>query len=388
MARGKLKDERGDGGHRRQRGRTGAGAGRRLAGFERNGGGTRVATAPAGSEPPKAVTALDWVDPVRNQFFSAGANAVQFTAKVLEHRTVEHEAMRKKPSKSVLDNSNLTASQGIDVAQEMMNDTRREETGGVDIEDVSPYQVTLHRMFAKDIADWTGQIIGPPELAPLKTVDLLVAGTNLYVFDKSNKKLWEAKLTYVTRSRGLYDEFSDEGLPCLETKDALYLADKGVLTRFDLMTGNVRWRLTSVGISQIMTNDRGELYVITTTAGPDTIRYSQEVDLRHHIDKVLMRLNTEQGKALWSTPYDATRYRVIADGKFLFSTREWQTQDPLRFEDGPDDNFNMKLLKPDTGDMIWNYAMLRKSLEKVEVRQRWILLQFHDGVRVLKFFSL
>ena len=291
----------------------------------------------------------------------------------------------KQRGKSVLDNNNVTASQGIDLAEEMMNDSKREETGGVDIEDVSRYRVTLHRLFAKDVPDWSGEVTGPPRLIPLKSVDLLVAGTNLYVFDQNNKKLWEAHLAFLPRDP---DWAGPDSFPCLETSDALFFADKGVLTRFDLFTGNVRWRLTSVGISEMQMDDRGNLYVDSTTAGAESIRFSQQVSLRNRVELVIMRVDPAQGKVLWTSHFDSARYRALPSGKFLYSTREWQEQDPLRMEDGPDNNFNIKLLHASSGDPIWTYPLAKKTLVKAEVQQNWILLQFTDGVRVLKFFSL
>jgi hypothetical protein len=350
-------------------------------------GGLRgLASAPTqrAGQPPAEPLPVAPPEPLQQQYFATGPGAVQFTARLLEFKTVAHEAM-KKSGPSVLDNPNVTASQGIDLAEEMMNQSRREETGGVDLEDVSRYQVTLHRLFAKGVADWSGEVTGPPRLLALKAVDLLVAGTNLYVFDKSNKKLWEAHLAFLPQAP---DWEGPDFHPYLETSDALYFADKGVLTRFDLFTGNVRWRLSSVGISELQMDDQGYLYVDSTTAGAESIRYSQQVSLRNRIELVILRVDPALGKVLWRSHFDSTSYRALPSGKFLFSTREWQVQDPLRMEDGPDDNFNIKLLKRSNGDPIWTYPLAKKTLVKAEVQQNWILLQFTDGVRVLKFWSL
>ena len=81
--------------------------------------------------------------------FDAGANAVWFQSKMLEHREVAHQAMKPDSGKSVLDNPNLNASQGLELAQEMANKSQRDLTGGVDIIDISRYQITLHRLFAR-----------------------------------------------------------------------------------------------------------------------------------------------------------------------------------------------------------------------------------------------
>ena len=51
-------------------------------------------------------------------------------------------------------------------------------------------------------------------------------------------------------------------------------------------------------------------------------------------------------------------------------------------------NFNVKLLRPANGDSIWNYPVTGKTVVKTEFQQNWILVQFDDEVRVVKFFSL
>jgi outer membrane protein assembly factor BamB len=329
--------------------------------------------------------AFDSFEAESTPLFDAGANAVWFQTRLLQHREITREAMKKAPTKSVLDNPNVTASQGLDLAEEMFNKSQRELTGGVDYIDVSRYQVTLHRLFAPNIPDWTGEVVGPPELIPLKTVDLLLAGTNILVFDKNNKKLWDAKLTYSYSSGNIFEH---TGPPCLETGDALYFADKGMLTRFDTATGNVRWRLTSVGISDVQADERGRLYLDTTTLRPDVIQYSQQVSLRDRDLRVIMQVDPANGNILWRSDFPGSTYHCLVSGKFLYSYRIWQTQDPLRFEEGPDTHFTFKLHERDNGKMIWNHVLDNKQLIKVEVQKNWILLQFVDQVAVMKFFSL
>jgi cytoskeletal protein RodZ len=334
---------------------------------------------------PRDDIALDSFETESAPLFDAGANAVWFQKRLLERRQITREAMKKAPTRSVLDNPNVTASQGLDLAEEMANNTQRERTGGVDYIDVSRYQVTLHRLFAPNIPDWTGEVVGPPELIPLKTVDLLLAGTNILVFDKNNKKLWDAKLTYPYSSG---NDFDHNGPPCLETADALYFADKGMLTRFDTATGNVRWRLTSVGISDVQADERGRLYLDTTTLRPDVIQYSQQVSLHDRDLRVIMQVDPANGNILWRSDFPGSYYHCFVSGKFLYSARVWQTQDPLRFEEGPDTHFTFKLHERDNGKMVWNHVLDNKHLIKAEVQQNWILLQFEDQVSVMKFFSL
>ena len=315
--------------------------------------------------------------------FDAGANAVWFQSKVVELRQITVQAMHKAPGRSVLDSPTLNASQGIDLAEEMANNAQRDRTGGVDIIDVSRYQVTLHRMFAGDTPDWTGEIIGPPGFVPMKTVDLVVAGTNLAAFDKSNKKLWDAKLTYPVSAEFRLGDHP----PCLETGDGLYFADKGMLTRFDPATGNVRWRLTSVGISAIQADDRGALYIDTTTLRPDVIQYSQQINLRDQDKRVIMKVEPATGKTVWSSEFPGAYFHCLLSGKFLYTARVWQTQAMLKLDEGPDVHSDFNLLNPADGKTIWSHYMPGKVLLKAEAQQNWILLQFQDQVRVLKFFA-
>ena len=152
--------------------------------------------APTGAPPEEP--ALDQAmlfEGLESPYVAAGRSAVEFKTRLLERKTVERVAMKKPKGKSILD-GNITASQGVDLAEEMLNDSQRERTGGVEIEDVSRYQVTLHRRFAPDVPDWTGEVTGRAELIALKTVDLVLAGTNIYAIGRDNKKLWDAKLTF------------------------------------------------------------------------------------------------------------------------------------------------------------------------------------------------
>ena len=114
----------------------------------------------AAGNAPRDKFVFDRLSEGAQPLYDAVANAVCVQTRLLEHREVAHQAM-KPQGKSVLDSPNLNASQGIDLAEEMANNSQRERTGGVDIEDVSRYQVTLHRLFVQNVPDWTGEIVGP-----------------------------------------------------------------------------------------------------------------------------------------------------------------------------------------------------------------------------------
>lgn len=337
----------------------------------------------AATDMPDEDAALSLFDEERlHPFIMDGTEVVQFESKMLEHKTIAHDVVRAPKKKtSLVDSGKLTAGQSLEAAQEMANDMRRQGDDGKVEEDVSTYQVTVHRRFAKDVSDWTSEVTGEPEFFPLKTVDVVAAGKNIYVLDKSNKKLWEAKLTYNAPNR-----YGAEHSPCLETKDALYFADLGILTRFDLSNGNVVWRLNSVGISRIQEDRRGNLLVNTTTAGPESIQYTEEVNIHEKVHSLILDVAPPTGKVIWRQ--ESIGDLCMLSGKFLYATKVSTAYAALRFEQGPDVIYNLRLLNPSTGNEIWNFRQGNRQVSNTEVQNNWIMIQCEDEVMVLKFFSL
>ena len=185
----------------------------------------------------------------------------------------------------------------------MLNEMQRNNGGGKVEEDQSRYQVILHRPNSTDTPDWTGEVIGPPQLFPLKTVNVLVAGKTVIVFDKSNKKLWEATLTYPIA--GGYRGFDEAELsfgdgPCVEHGNMVYVFDQAVLSAFDLATGNARWRLPSVGVVGLFFDSQGMVYVNTTTGNPDDVKYARQIDVTKSTAAVLLKVDPQTGKTLWN----------------------------------------------------------------------------------------
>ncbi len=286
-----------------------------------------LATAQTRDEPPAPPKPVAPPQPLQQQYLGAGPNAVQFTAQLLEYKTVVHEAMKQR-GKSVLDNNNVTASQGIDLAEEMMNDSKREETGGVDIEDVSRYRVTLHRLLRerrprlvrrsnRPAALDPSQVCGPPRRR----------NTNLYVFDQKQQEIMGSPpgLSPARPRLGFYPD----SFPRLETSDALYFADQGVLARFDLFTGNVS--LASDQCRHIGNADgrpRQSLRGFHHCFYAESIRFSQQVSLRNRARTRHHARGPGTGKsALEFATLTAPATVPCLPGKFLFSTREWQEQD-------------------------------------------------------------
>lgn len=296
---------------------------------------------------------------------------VKIEVELIKANMVEKQAM--KPFDDSLLKGSLGVGDAMAMATHLANEQRRGDTGGVEVVDESIYRVKLDRLTDKAAVPWTGDVVGPPRFFPLASVDLLVAGHTLIVLDKQGKKLWESPLTYPI-AKDL-----DRGIPpAVETPGGLYFFDQGVLTSFELNTGIVRWRLGSVGISQLQFDSAGMLYVSSTNASPESIRYSQQVDFtKRGTESLLMKVDPVSGKILWQVEKEGDR--CYASGKFVYFTRTQATGDGA--------HFRIFRVDPKTGKSLWEHYSPEKPLA-IDFRDNQILVLFPERLEVLKFFSL
>jgi hypothetical protein len=313
---------------------------------------------------------------------------IEFAVKLLESHIVTREAMKAPSEKSALNGEISTMNENAAI-NETLNEMQRNRGGDTISEDQSLYQVSLRRPDSAGATDWAGQVTGPPALFPLKTVNVLVAGKTLIVFDKTNKQLWQAALTYnVAGGSGAADEQASSfgAGPCVERGDTLYVFDQAVLSAFDLATGNARWRLPSVGVVGLFFDDRGMLYVNTTTADPENVRYSREIDITQKIDASLLKLDPQTGRTLWSAKPGG--FISYLSGKFIYTV---QFYDPGDVEASPTGiqlpaYLKIRRVSPADGHVLWEQDQDRAPLD-VRFHDNFIGLVFKKEVQVLKFFA-
>ena len=313
---------------------------------------------------------------------------VELSYRMLEEKFVARKAMKALPKKSSLD-GDLTVTKTADVANEILNEQQRARGGDEVVDDESRYQVTLHLPGATGAADWTGEVIGPPSVFPLATVNVLTANRSVIVLNKANQKLWSAALTYnVTGGAG---ESAFGAGPCVERGDTLYVFDEAVLTAFELKTGSARWRLPSVGVVGIFFDDAGRLYVNTTTASPDKIRYSRQIDITDKTSAMIYKLDPRSGKILWNT--DAHGFISYLSGKIIYTM---QSYDPGDEEEGGGNDltailrkppfFRLRRIDPGSGKRMWEHFQERAPLA-VEFNGNSIELVFRKEVQVLRYLA-
>jgi hypothetical protein len=316
---------------------------------------------------------------------------LQFTVKLLEARRVERSAMKAAPGKSALDGE-VSVGKSLEAASELLNEMQRSRGGDKVVEDLSRYRVSLRRPGATE--GWTGEVIGRPTIYPLRTVNVVAANKQIIVVDKTGKKLWQSALNYnVEGGMGALEEETamyGQG-PCVERRDGLYVFDEGVLTAFDLSSGNVRWRLPSVGIVGLFFDEKGMIYVNTSSADPDSIKYSRQIDISKRVSSVVMKVDSRNGKVIWTAEPGGLLNHV--DGKIMLVVQYFQPADPP--EDGPsvDTGFEpnpylrIKRINPRNGTEMWEHFQQRSPLD-IAFDKTTIRLVFKKEVQVLKFRTL
>jgi hypothetical protein len=324
------------------------------------------------------------------EFLPAGENVVQFKSTLIEKRLVAVQSMKAAPTESALNSDRLSARDSLKATVELLNEMQRERTGGVSYENESRYQVLLRRLAPAGSPDWTGEVIGPPMLFPRKTIDVLVAGKSVLAFNKKNQKLWEGKMSYPVADRFRLGRSGDDAVsPCLEEAGSLYVFDKGALTAFDVQTGNVRWRVPSVGISQVVRDSRGMLYVSTTSASPESIQFTQQIKLTDKDYPVLMKVDASSGKVLWKA--DKLGEQCFVSGKYVYVTEARISGLDVMRAGGDDSDVpthhRIYRLDPGNGKYLWQYYQ-PQAPKRMDVQNNRLLLQYANEVRVLSYLTI
>jgi hypothetical protein len=322
-------------------------------------------------------------------------DCVQLATKLLEERVVEHDAM-KAPAKRVADGDISTGNETAAI-NETLNDMQRANGGNIVKEDVSRYQVTLKAPGAAADSSWTGEVVGQPWVYPLKSVNVITAGKQVIVLDKSNRKLWESTLANnINTEAALLSEMSGQESrfgdgPCVEHGGQLYVADQVVLTAFSLTSGNVLWRVPSVGVVGLFFDGQGMMYVNTTTGSPDDVKYSKQIDVSRAPEAVVMKIEEKTGKVAWKVSPEG--FVAYVKGKYIYTVK---SNDPDPFDEQDHDEtaaaINLKpfmlimRMNPSDGRILWKYPEERAPLA-VQFQDNSIELVFKTSVEVLKYVT-
>lgn len=317
------------------------------------------------------------------------------TTKMTEKNITSRSAAKAAPKKSALDGP-VNAAATMDIANELLNEMSRNAGGDIVREDHSKYHVKVHRGGGVDVPDWEGDVVGPPELYPQPTVNVLAAGTTLIVLDAQNKKKWESTLMYPVAGSGTFldfDQAEQHGLgPVVERGDTLYVYDQGVLSAFDLATGNARWRLPSVGITGMYFDADGRIYLNTTTASPDKIKYSRQIDVNDSTSDIVLKLDPQNGKEIWK--HSMGGRIAYLSGKYIYTLSYTPPRDD---DDEYDENLaalgleskpyiRIRRINPKNGRVMWDHYQPRGALD-IQIHDNVFQLVLKKEVQVMKFLS-
>jgi hypothetical protein len=323
------------------------------------------------------------------ELVNAGENFISLSVKLVEARFAGARPEQADSKRKSALESGVTGANASEAIAEVVGEWQREEPGVARGEDESRYAVTLRRILGGASSDWAGEVIGPPVLYSLPTVDVLVAGKTIRVFDKSNKKLWEAGLGFsmaqpTAIQRDPYSENSDV-TPAVEHGNRLYFFDPGMLTCFELATGSALWRFQASGICGLQFDQEGTVYVTATSGGVDHLLGSKSIDPEKQLQPVILKLDPANGKSLWDLPRRAQSCR--ASGKFIYAM-DASMGEPGTLTRRPTPEY-MKLyrLENDTGLVRWERYDKRMPLSW-DCQDNTILLLFRNELQIVKFLSL
>jgi hypothetical protein len=349
---------------------------------------------PIGLDSPMAGASPDMTE--HSSFLFTGNGFVELSVKLLETKIVERKVMKAAPKKAALD-GDVSTGNSMAIANDLLNEMQRENLGDTVKEDVSRYQVELRKQDAGS-EEWSGEVNGSPQFFGLKTVNILAAGDSLFAFDKNLKKLWEGKLsTTIVGGDSDFDgaeESSQFGRgPCVEHGDRLYIFDQTVLTCYEKSSGKPVWRLPSVGTAGLFFDDQGHIYVNTTTASPDSVKYSRQIDLSSKTRNQVVKLEENTGKVLWRT--DGEGLISYLSGKFIY-TMEMHPGDSDEGEglfSGMKTGLEIpahvriKRISPGNGRVLWEHYQAGAPLD-VQFDGNRIELLFRKELQVLTFMTL
>ncbi len=331
------------------------------------------------------------LDAMSSEFFASGKNLVELRVKLLEAKVAYVQSIKPRGAPQLNGQTTAGSSAGL-IGEEIFNDLKRSQTGGVRPVDESRYEVRLRRWIEAEPVEWKGEVTGAPSFFPLATVDLLVSGQSLMVFDKENHKLFDSQLSYPVSERFTTGDLAGRLMPAVERASTLYFFDQGVLTAFSLPEGRVRWRLTSFGISAIQFDEGGMLYVDSTAAGPDDIKYADTISFEK-IPSVLLKVDAAGGRILWKA--EQRGERTIVSGKFLYSESVQQGGAGLAvalkdaLDQPPGEGpvyFRLYRLDPATGEALWSLYREERP-RNLAIDGNRILLRFGNGLELFKFLA-
>ena len=323
----------------------------------------------------------------RTEFSAANDSLLRADFRLREKKIKVRDAIKQSSEKDLESAASAAAAHSEDelkaISALLANDAARMLGDGKERVDESTYEVTLRRPFEPNVAAWTGTLAGRAQLFSTPTLDLITAGTKLLAFDRSNKKLWEATLGAPVPIRQSDEEWDSLPQPWLESGDRLFFADGAFLTALQSKTGQVLWRLPSVGIRKLQSDDDGNLYVLSDNLHVETLTYVLDASLRDAVP-LTMKIKAADGKIAWQRE----KYQDLwVSGKDVYVFRETKNAADIEtqvFDRSKAIEGRVKIYKLSrgNGNPMWEWFQTRIPRAVVAERKSVALL-FGDELQII-----
>jgi len=134
------------------------------------------------------------------------------------------------------------------------------------------------------------------------------------------------------------------------------------------------------------------IYVNTTTASPDSLKYSNQIDITRKDSAIVMKIEPKTGKVLWKAELGGLV--SYCSGKFIYVTHGYHADDdedsgPYTMDSvmGKESFVSIKRINPKNGRVMWEHVEKRAPFD-VQFDQNTIRLVFKKEVEVLRFRTL
>lgn len=328
------------------------------------------------------------IQSLRTEFSAVAGSFVRVDIRLKEKKVRSRDAIKPGSEKELESAAAKAAAHSDDelksVTALIRNDAARLSGNAVEQVDDSTYDITLSRPFETDAKPQTCTLKGRVQVFSTPALHLITAGTKLLAFDRTGKKAWEATLgsaVPIHRSDSGADGASHS---LFETGGKLFFADGAFLTAFDAGSGQVAWRLPSVGIRKVTADGEGNLYVQSDNLHVETLTYSTDASLRDSTP-VTMRVNPADGKVAWQVE----KYQdVWASGKDVYALREAKNPGDVEtqvFDPGKAVEARVKIYKLSRGNgsAMWEWFQPRRP-HAVEVQGKNVALLFRDELQIIR----
>lgn len=323
---------------------------------------------------------------LRTEFSAIGGSLLRLEIRLKEKRVSTRDAIKSGSEKGLESTAGGSAAHSTDelkaVTALLRNDSAKLRGEAIEYVDDSTYEITLKRPFEPQTAEWTGTLRGRVQVFSTPSLHLITAGTKLLAFDRTNQKLWEATLGGPVPIRRSESEAAS--LPWLESGGRLHFADSAFLSAIDAKSGQIAWRLPSVGIRKIQMDGEGNLYVQSDNLGVETLTYVSDASISASVP-VTMQVNPADGKIRWQVDKFQD---VWASGKDVYALRE--AKNPLGLPSALLDSrkvietrVKIHKLSRGNGSTLWEWFQPRRP-QAVEVQGKNVALLFGEELQVIR----